>query len=167
MDNDAWKVASGESANYIEEIRKTIQPYSYSDKGEVANTHKSICSFLASRLSRAAENVHLSDDFYRGPRTGESDKIIRGLKDDIEIFRDEVTSSYVDWRNPRSAVIKDIILKDAQIIRYSDALLKASEFMRESAISKNISALTQKAAEANEVMKKLSYLFYERERLCR
>lgn len=162
-----WEKARGESMNYVEEIKQELKFYSYAGKADAASTHKEICRLLQARLAKANENVHLADDFLRGERSGELDSAIRSLKDDIEIFRDEVGSSYVDWKSPKANIVREIINKDVQIIRKSDALAKAAEEMREAALSKVTQVMTAKAAEANDLMKKLVYLFSDRERLCR
>ncbi len=162
-----WEKARGESMNYVEEVMLSLKPYSYASAADVSATHKELCRVLQARLAKAAENAHLGMDFLRGPRSGDLEKAARNLKDDIEILRDEVTSSYVEWKSPRSNIIREIISKDAQILRESAAIMKLSEQFREAALSRVPNMMLQHAVEANDRLSKLSYLFSDRERLCR
>lgn len=153
--------------NYVEEISQFIKTYSYAGISEASSTHKELCRILQNRLTKIAENIHLANDFLRGPRSSDLERMIRNLKDDIEIFRDEVGSSYIDWKFPRSNILREIINKDAQMLRKSASLLRLSEEMRESALSNAQAPMLAKGVESGELLSKMSYLFSDRERLCR
>ncbi len=167
MAGSEWEKARGESMNYVEEVMQSLSPYSYASVVEASTTHKELCRILQARLGKAAENTHLGMDYLRGPRSGELERAARNLKDDIEILRDEATSSYVEWKSPKSNIIREIISKDAQMLRESAAIVKLSEQFREAALSKSLSMMLQHAVEANDRLSKLSYLFSDRERMCR
>ena len=162
-----WEKASGESMNYVNEIRNSLSSYSYADDRDAAATHKELCRVLQARLAKAAENAHLASDFLRGPRTAELERAMRNLKDDVEIFRDEAGSSYVEWKSPKANIIREIIDKDTQILRNSAIIVRLSEQLREAAINSSASVMLEKATEANDLLSKVSYLFSDRERLCR
>jgi len=162
-----WDKASGESMNYVNEIKATLGFYSYADERDAAATHKELCRVLQARLDRAAENAHLASDFLRGPRGADLERAMRNLKDDVEIFRDEVGSSYVDWKFPKSHIIREIIDKDMQIVRNSATIVRLSEQLREAALDSSLPVMLQRATEAADLLSKVSYLFSDRERLCR
>jgi hypothetical protein len=166
-DSAEWVKARGESANYVEEIKRYLSQYSYGDEAEAAKTHKELCKFLQARLDKTAENAHLAMDFLRGPRTSELESAMRRLKDDVEIFRDEVTSSYVEWKYPRSPAIREIIGKDVELVRNMTTVLKMSEEIREAALNRSLPIMLQKATESNDLLSRLAYLFSDRERMCR
>ena len=166
-ESPAWETARGESMNYVEELKGQLKTYSYADANEASATHKEMCKFLQERLTKAAENFHLADDFLRGARSSDLERLLRGIKDDAEIVRDEVISSYIEWKYPKANIIREIISKDAQILRHMASIIRLSEQMREAAISTALPVLQQSAAEATEQLNKLSYTFSDRERLCR
>jgi hypothetical protein len=149
----------------VNEIRQTIKSFGYADANEASATHKEICKSLASRLTKVGENAHLAIDFLRGPRSGELERLMRSLKDDVEIFRDEVLSSYIDWRYPRSQVIREIIDRDVQLVRLSSNLVQLTEHLRESSLSKNTNVMQQRSTEIIEIISKMAYLFSDRDRL--
>jgi len=162
-----WEKARGESMNYVQEIMQSLKPYGYADEKEASTTHKELCRLLVARLTKTADNAHLSMDFLRGPRSSDLERAVRSLKDDIEILRDEASSSYVEWKSPKAPVIREIIDKDVQIVRESAAIVKLTEQLREAALSKSVGIMLQHSTDANDRLSKLAYLFSDRERLCR
>jgi hypothetical protein len=163
----SWDTVRGERMNYVEEIKRSLSFYGYGDEAEAAKTHKELCRFLQARLDKSGENAHLSMDFLRGPRSGELENAMKRLKDDIEIFRDEVSSSYIEWRFPKAPVMRDIVDKDIQLVRNISVVQKLTDEIREAALNRSLPIMLQKATEANDLLSKLAYLFSDRERLCR
>jgi hypothetical protein len=167
MIKTSWEVAMGESMNYVNDIKADMKFYSYETAQDVKKTHEEMCKLLTARLNKVDENMHLAFDYLRGAGAGETDKKLQDIKDEVGIFRDEVRSSYVDWKSPKSHVIKAIIKLDIGIVRNSEGLLKISDEIREVGISRVVSVLNDKVKMCNDIMRELTYLFYERERLCR
>jgi hypothetical protein len=92
---------------------------------------------------------------------------MRKRKADLDIFRDEIKTSYVDWKVPDARTIREIIKMDIGLIRQSAVLFKISDDLREAGISGSMNQLSAVLKKSKKLLEEMDYLFSDRERLCR
>ncbi len=123
-----WARARGNRLLAAKELEKIIRGYDYSDTHHAELTNSHFCKIFLDKL-RVSNNIlfniintcyemHIEGDFKR----------LKKIRDELDIFVDEVKVIYIEWNDYLSARwLEKLISHDLNLIRNSEMLAKNLE----------------------------------------
>jgi hypothetical protein len=176
--SNAWKEVCDEAYIVIREIKQFIKDYDYSDPEKSKKTDSAICSFFLEQLSQAENIIHdIIDLAFELQKENELTEILEKIRDEIDIFSDEIQARFCEWKNVPKEYLKKIVLRDSYLIIGVQQLTKNLEMLRSEYLKlqkeksafeyeKELKKLLLQTKEIEKQIDNLAVLFKEREGLC-
>ena len=177
---NAWEKAKGETSNLVKEIEKTIPGYDYSDKAKAIATDEMICEFFIKEIRTAKDKLfNIIGTLYELQLEKVMNGSFQNLKDELDVFSDEIKARYCEWKDIPKDWLRKIIRHDANLITGLQNLNKTLEDLFQSIMLElkkpkeevmgDVKYLTRLKNEAKDIEKQIDnlvILFKEREIIC-
>jgi hypothetical protein len=177
----SWERARNEMLNQVGEMEKLIPGYSYSDKANALNTDEKLCELIVNRIRESKDKLfHVIQFLYESNVEERLDKDLQRLRDELDIFSDEIKVRYCEWKVLTVGWIKKIISHDIDLVRGAEKLNSTLDELLEQALKlekvkvdhiiqkdpKFWEKMERKAGNAEKQTDELVRLFKEREAIC-
>lgn len=164
MDPDSWDKAKSKMNEEYKEIVKFVRDYEYSDIPTSIRTDEKIIEFFFKKIRESKDKFFgIIQLCYELHHDSTSDNYQR-LRDDVDIFSDEVKSRYCQFKNLTQVFVEKLIKHDHDIVHALDKLVSDldivhQKIIKDQPVSINIPELRKDIA-------RIAILFMEREVVC-
>lgn len=172
----AWKEISGKMHPKVEALKKAIPGYSYQNRNNSLLTDERLCALFVKSLSDAKKSLYSISDLLFSLHTKEElIPLTTVMRDELDIFSDEVKIRHCEFRDPVPSTLSKIITHDLALL---NGLKKMNSNI--TTLSRGILAETKRKKsrpdfwknvrkallQIRKQIRELVILFKEREALC-
>ena len=176
-----WEKARNEMLNQVGEMEKLIPGYSYSDKADALHTDEKLCELVVRKIRESKDKLfHVIQFLYESDVEERLDKDLQMLRDELDIFSDEIKARYCEWKILTVGWIKKAIDHDIGLVRGTEKLNKMLDELLKQALKlekvkvdhmilkdpKFWEKMEKKTKDAEKQADELVRLFKEREAIC-
>ncbi len=117
MNPEDWEEAKTSSLTKMNQISKIIRDYGYSNKTKSMITDEKVCDFLVKKIREAKEKLfRMIETMYELTEEKKLNKRLQKLKDELDIFSDEIKIRHCEWKDLGAEWLRKIIEHDAGLI---------------------------------------------------
>lgn len=173
---EAWEEVHLQKRGRIEEIQGRLPDYSYSDKESSEATDKKLCQLLTQKIQKAEDRTSSIISLFFNLQLKTPDDEIQELKDELDIFSDEIESEPHNWKPNPKEFLQRIVEDDFHLLEGTEHLNQLLEDLQGKALEikkkfggKSIEIpeareeLLNGVEKAKEKLDRLVYLFKERD----
>ncbi len=177
---EGWKKAREETSFILKHLEKMVPGYSYEDETEAIATDQKMGDLIVKALRNCKNRLFFTIQLLYELQHESLNRDIEHLKDEIDIFSDEIKIRHCKWSYSSPELLKKLVRHDYRLIcmlRELDSLLEqihrdASE-IREIRTGHQpefepggVARLKQDTRKAFDIVKEMVVLFKEREVVC-
>ena len=110
-------------ARETKRLEKLVKGYSYADRDQSVITDEKVCHLITSGIHEAKQKLfNFIDLFYSIEKKAPVSKHMQRLKDELDIFSDEVKARYCDWNDLDDKWTVKMVKRDDLLLKGMDKL---------------------------------------------
>lgn len=169
----AWDDVKVKHTSAVEALENLIPSYGYSEEHKAANTDEKLREHILQKMRKIKEDLFHIIAFIYETQSEHVDTVFPKLRDEVDLFGDEVKISYFKWRAFPPKILEILLMHDFDLVKGTDTFLDILEKLYKNILDYkrvdhkvfNISEIRTKAKNAEKQLRTLLITYKEREAL--
>jgi hypothetical protein len=169
MPDYSWKQVKSKMSMEVEEIHKSVSDYDYSNKASAVATDEKICNMLVLSLRKAKNKLFDIINYCFETHQDGIMNYMEIIRDDIDIFSDEIKVRYAEW-GLNQEFLEKLIRHDFELLTNLKKLNSMLDYFYKKILETDLEAerkmFEKKSGEVKKLIVNLVRTFKAREAIC-